>query len=167
VASTDGFNFLGWHFKVKANGKFSSRPSNNNYDAFRKKVKTIVNCSNYGAKVKADKLTPLVRGWKQYHKYCDMNEGRKSLWHINHRAFQVCNKERNLNRYSATSLVKKVFPSVAYRVNGFVKVKGGKSPFDGDITYWAARNSKHYDGPLAKALRRQNYMRSLWTASAK
>jgi len=76
VSSTDGFNFLGWHFKVKANGKFSSHPSDNNYDAFRKKVKAIVNCSNYSAQVKADKLTPLVRGWKQYHKYCDMNRTR-------------------------------------------------------------------------------------------
>jgi len=26
VASTDGFNFLGWHFRVKANGKFSCCP---------------------------------------------------------------------------------------------------------------------------------------------
>jgi len=76
VASTDGFNFLGWHFKVKASGKFSSRPSDNNYDAFRKKVKAIINCSNYSTKVKADKLAPLVRGWKQYHKYCAMNRTR-------------------------------------------------------------------------------------------
>jgi len=135
VASTDRFDFLGWHFKIKANSKFSSRPSNNNYDTFRKKVKAIVNCSNYGAKVKADKLAPLVRGWKQYHKYCDMNGGRESLWHISHRAFQVFNKERNLNRYSATFLVKKAFPSVAYKVNGFVKVKGNKSPYDEDINY--------------------------------
>jgi len=93
-----------------------------------------------------------------------MSGTREFLWHISYRAFQVFNKERNLNRYSATFLVKKVFSSVAYKFTGFVKVKGDKSPFDGDITYWAARNSKHYDGPLAKALRKQNYMRSLWTA---
>jgi len=76
VASTDEFNFLVWHFKVKANGKFSGCPNDDNYDALRKKVKAIVNCSNYGAEVKADKLAPLVRGWKQYHKYCDMNGTR-------------------------------------------------------------------------------------------
>jgi len=157
VASTDGFNFLGWHFKVKANGKFSSRPSDDNYDAFRKKIKAIVNCSNYGAKVKADKLAPIVRGWKQYHKYCDMNGARESLWHINQRAFQVFNRERKQNRHSATSLVRRAFPFVAYKNSGFVKVKGDASPSDGDITYWAARNSKHYDGPTAKALRKQNH----------
>jgi len=64
VASTNGFNFLVWHFKVKANGKFSGRPNDDNYDVLRKKVKAIVNYSNYGAEVKADKLAPLVRGWK-------------------------------------------------------------------------------------------------------
>jgi len=55
VTSTEKFNFLGWHCKVKANG---------NFKAFPKKVKTMVNCSNYGAKIKADKLAQLIRGWK-------------------------------------------------------------------------------------------------------
>jgi RNA-directed DNA polymerase len=47
TAATDGFDFLGWHFKVQKNGKFRSTPSVDNYKAFRKKVKAIVNNSNY------------------------------------------------------------------------------------------------------------------------
>ena len=43
TATTDGFNFLGWNFRVQKNGKFRSRPSADNYEAFRKKVKTIIN----------------------------------------------------------------------------------------------------------------------------
>jgi retron-type reverse transcriptase len=31
TASTDGFDFLGWHFKVQSNGKFRSQPSEDNY----------------------------------------------------------------------------------------------------------------------------------------
>jgi hypothetical protein len=31
TATTDGFNFLGWHFKVQKNGKFRSSPSAANY----------------------------------------------------------------------------------------------------------------------------------------
>jgi hypothetical protein len=60
-----------------------------NFKAFRKKVKHIVNNSNYGSKVKAEKLAPLVRGWRQYHKFCKMDGARNSLWHINHRAWKV------------------------------------------------------------------------------
>jgi retron-type reverse transcriptase len=51
TAATDGFDFLGWHFKVQANGKFKSYPSEDNYKKFRDKVKDIVNNSNLGAKV--------------------------------------------------------------------------------------------------------------------
>lgn len=31
VAATDGFDFLGWHFLVKPNGKFVCMPSGDNY----------------------------------------------------------------------------------------------------------------------------------------
>ncbi|MBP5973622.1 reverse transcriptase N-terminal domain-containing protein [Brasilonema sp. CT11] len=64
TAATDGFDFLGWRFKVQSNGKFRCIPSVENYKAFRQKVKAIVNCSNYGSEVKAQKLSPLVRGWR-------------------------------------------------------------------------------------------------------
>ncbi|MEG4447216.1 reverse transcriptase domain-containing protein, partial [Microcoleus sp. AT9_B4] len=60
TATTDGFDFLGWHFKVQNNGKFRCVPSTDNFKAFRQKVKHIVNNSNYGATVKAQKLAPVV-----------------------------------------------------------------------------------------------------------
>jgi retron-type reverse transcriptase len=59
--------------KVQSNGKFRCTPSVENFNKFPQKVKTIVNCSNYGAKVKAEKLAPIVRGWRNYHKFCNMN----------------------------------------------------------------------------------------------
>ena len=82
TVATDGFNFLGWHFKVQGNGKFRSTPSEENYKIFRRKVKTIVNSSSYGAVKKAKKLAPIVRGWRNYHRYCQMNGGRHSLFHL-------------------------------------------------------------------------------------
>jgi RNA-directed DNA polymerase len=157
TASTDGFDFLGWHFKVQKNGKFRSTPSVDNFKAFRQKIKAIVNCSNYGSEEKAEKLAPLVRGWRNYHRYCKMDGSRYSLWHINHRAFKVFNKEARNDRYSSTSLIKKAFPAVPYSENKFSNVSGEKSPFDGDIAYWSERNSKLYDGETSKALKRQNH----------
>ena len=157
TAATDGFNFLGWHFKVLSNGKFSSTPSVDNFKKFRKKVKEIVNHSNYGSKVKAQKLAPIVRGWRNYHKFCNMRGSRFSLWHMNHRAWKVFNKETKNTKESTTKLINKAFPKVSYSENSHVCVKGTKSPYDNDIVYWSQRNSKLYDGYTSKALKRQNH----------
>ena len=157
TAATDGFDFLGWRFKVQSNGKFKSVPSVDNFKAFRKKVKAIVNCSNYGSEEKAQKLAPLVRGWRNYHRFCKMDGSRNSLWFIDNRTFKVFNKETKNDRYSSRTLIEKAFPAVPYSENKFVNVQGEKSPFDGDLPYWSERNSKFYDGTTSKALKRQNH----------
>jgi retron-type reverse transcriptase len=58
AATTDGFDFLGWNFRVQRDGKFKSVPSADNFRTFRQKVKAIVNSSNCGATDKAEKLAP-------------------------------------------------------------------------------------------------------------
>jgi group II intron reverse transcriptase/maturase len=158
TASTNGFDFLGWHFKVQKNGKFRCIPSVDNFKAFRQKVKTIVNCSNYGATTKAEKLAPIVRGWRNYHRFCKMEGSRISLYYIQNRAFKVFNKETKQNRNTCKKLLDKAFPAVPYSENKHVNVKGDKSPLDGDLVYWSERNSKLYNGRTSKALKRQNHM---------
>lgn len=158
TASTDGFNFLGWNFYVqKANGKFRSTPSVENFKAFRNKVKHIVNNSNYGASTKVDKLAPVIRGWRNYHKHCKMDGSRFSLWDLSHRTFGVFLKQETIHRYQAVNMVRKAFPTVSHSENKFVMVKGEKSPFDGDINYWSKRNSILYYGTTAETLRKQNH----------
>lgn len=157
TATTDGFDFLGWHFKVKSNGKFLCTPSVENYKKFRQKVKNIVNCSNYGSKVKATKLAPIVRGWRNYHRFCDMSGSRFSLWFLDHRTYTVFNKETKNTHESSQRLVKQAFPTVPYSLSSYNMVKGNKSPYDGDLTYWSQRNSKLYDGETSKALKKQNH----------
>lgn len=157
TATTNGFDFLGWHFKVQSNGKFRCVPSVDNFKAFRQKVKHIVNNSNYGASTKAEKLAPLVRGWRNYHRYCKMDGSRFSLYYIQNRAFKVFNKETKKNRHTSKKLLDKAFPTVPYSENKYINVKGEKSPYDGDLTYWSERNSKLYDGITSKVLKRQNH----------
>ena len=156
TATTDGFDFLGWHFIVQSNGKFRSTPSEDNFNAFRKKVKDIVNCSNYGAREKSKKLAPIIRGWRNYHKHCKM-DGKFRLWSMSYQAWKVFNKEKKLNRQETTRLICSAFPAVSYSENRFVSVKGEKSPFDGDLTYWSNRNSKYYDNHTSRALKKQNH----------
>ena len=81
----------------------------------------------------------------------------KPLWHINHRAFKVFNKETKQDRYTTEKLIKKAFPAVPYSENRHTKVTGNKSPFDGDLVYWSERNSKLYDGKTSKLLQKQNH----------
>ena len=157
TATTDGFDFLGWHFKIQKNGKFRCIPSVENFKAFRKKIKHIVNNSNYGAIIKASKLAPVVKGWRQYHKHCKMDGARNSLYFIQKRAYTVFNKETKQNRDTSKQLLDKAFPTVSYSENKHINVKGNKSPYDGDVTYWSERNSKLYDGMTSKALKRQNH----------
>ena len=157
TASTDGFNFLGWNFFVQKNGKFRSIPSVENFKAFRSKVKHIVNNSNYGAETKVAKLAPIVRGWRYYHKYCKMDGSRFSLWGLAHRTFLVFLKQKTIDRTQAEKMVRIAFPNVGYSESRFINVKGNKSPFDGDINYWAKRNSVLYEGVTAKALRQQSH----------
>jgi RNA-directed DNA polymerase len=157
TATTEGFDFLGWHFKVQTNEKFRCVPSVDNFKAFRQKVKAIVNNSNYGATTKAEKLAPVVRGWRNYHRFCKMDGSRYSLWHIQSRTFKVFNKETKQNRYTSKKLLEKAFPAVPHSENKHVNVKRNKSPFDGDLTYWSERNSKLYDGITSKVLKRQNH----------
>lgn len=157
TATTDGFDFLGWHFKVQSNGRFRCVPSEDNFKAFRKKIKAIVNNSNYGATTKAEKLAPVVRGWRNYHRYCKMDGTRFTLWHINHRTYRVFSKESKQDKESLTKLIHKAFPAIPHAENKHINVRGNKSPFDGDLIYWSERNSKLYEGRTSKVLKRQNH----------
>ncbi|NEQ62384.1 MAG: RNA-dependent DNA polymerase, partial [Moorea sp. SIO4A1] len=154
--TTDGFNFLGWNFRVHKNGKFRSIPSEENHRNIRKKIKAVVNNSNYGAEVKAKKLAPIVRGWRNYHSSCDMSSSRDSLWFMNKTANRKFRKEKKVNRYKANELCKKGFPKVGYKQNQHVNVKGTKSPYDGDLVYWSNRNSRLYSDATSTALKKQN-----------
>lgn len=48
-SSFSGFDFLGWHLKVYKSSFLSCTPSSENYNLFLKRIKSIINNSNYGA----------------------------------------------------------------------------------------------------------------------
>jgi RNA-directed DNA polymerase len=101
-----GLISLGWHFRVQSNGKFRCVPSVDNFKAFRQKVKHIVNNSNYGATVKAEKLAPVVRGWRNYHRYCKMDGSRFSLY-TSKQSVQGVQQGNQTNRYTSKKLLEK------------------------------------------------------------
>ena len=158
TATTDGFDFLGWTFYIqKNNGKFRSEPSEDNFKNCQKKAKEIINNSSYGAEIKAKKLAPIIRGWRNYHKYTGMTGSRFNLWGLNERTRRVFIKQKSVDKHKAVKLVNSAFPYVNQKTNGFNNVQGEKSPYDGDITYWAKRSSYLYDGATERAMKKQDH----------
>ena len=85
-----------------------------------------------------------------------MDGSRNSLYFIQKRAYTVFNKESKQNRDTSKGLLDKAFPSVPYSENKHINVKGEKSPYDGDISYWSERKSKLYRGLTSKAITKQS-----------
>jgi len=87
---TDGFNFLGWHFRVNSRGVIKSTPSHESYRHIKKEVKKT--WENTGVLDKSGKkrdtetrlreIGSKVRGWRNYHRFCDMD--KHNLWFMNH-----------------------------------------------------------------------------------
>ena len=118
------------------------------------------------------KIATQVRGWREYHKNCDM--GNFSLWSLSKWMWRKLRADKRrmeakeaeklrrkllkghekpkgaAKRQATKAQVDKAFPKVPWKVNSHVMVKGGASPYD-----WVNRNSKLYTGPTADAIKRQ------------
>ena len=181
--ATQGFDFLGWHFRVKANGKLTVTPCRKCTEATKTDVKETMKSSDIKLEGRLDLIASKIRGWRNYHKWCDMS--KHSLWHLNQWVKRKIRKElgkaaglaakklksrlrRNLEiestsnirkREAAVQLVKQAFPKVETKIFGHVKVKFDKSPLDGDLVYWTRRNYKQYSAKswTGKAIQKQGY----------
>jgi RNA-directed DNA polymerase len=133
TTSTNGFDFLAWYFVTTGEGKLQVFPSKNNYNNFKKKVKAVISNPTYGATEKIIKLAPIIRGWRNYHKYCNMS--KHNLWNLEYSTWKRFNKLPTLNKRTVTELIRSSFPRVPNSIHKFVNVRQDKSPFDGDIVY--------------------------------
>ena len=156
TSTTTGFDFLGWHFVNSSSGKLICCPSKDNFVNFKKKVKNLINIPSIKIKDRATKIAPIVRGWLNYHKYCDMS--RHNLWDLNRYVYKKINNKKSTISYAdSIKLIKIAFPKIGYQTNKFVNVKQDRSPYDGDLTYWSQRKSKFYDGLTTRLLHKQSF----------
>lgn len=70
VLASEGVDFLKWHFRLVNLNIFFCFPSLKDYKTLLLRVKRIVNNSNYGSEIKANKLFPIVKDWNLYHFRC-------------------------------------------------------------------------------------------------
>ena len=160
VKTTEGFEFLGFKFLVLPDGRFKSYPTDKKHRDIKAKVKETIRDKKFKLESRIKKVSSIVRGWRNYYQYCDLED--YDLWFLQNNTWKFIRKEirRNKKIKSKRSWterqIKKAFPNVSYAQNRFTNVTKDLSPFNGDILYWTKRNSKLYDNHTAKALKRQN-----------
>lgn len=156
VKSKDGFDFLGWHFKVKSkNHKFVSYPSKKSTVRIKEKIKLIVRDSRIPMEKRLSKVKVIYRRWRNYHQYSDMSQ--INTWTISNWVYRFGKKRTSMDKEKLLFRVKDIFNDHTWKVNSFINVRQGKSPFDGDWIYWSKRQNFRYDTLLHKIAKRQRY----------
>ena len=155
VKSTEGFDFLGWHFKVKTNNKFVSYPTSQSRRNLINRIKTTMKDTRYTLDQRLDKVKVIYSGWWNYNKYCDM--GQVNLWSIISWTNNYVKLNSKIPRKARIETLKSIFTGYKFKVNAHVLVAGNRSPYDNDWLYWAKRNCKRYSGPLLRVATKQCY----------
>lgn len=154
VKATDGFDFLGWRFKVAKN-KCISRPSEDNIENMIKNIKHTMRDTTYSLKDRLDKVEIIYRGWFQYHRYCDFSQ--VDLWSINKWTRKYIYNNSEMSPIEVDNNCKRIFTGHKHSVNAHIAVKWKKSVYDKDLLYWSKRNDQRFDGPKARILKQQKY----------
>lgn len=103
------FNFLNWNFSVTSRFDVICIPTFHSYQFFLRRVKRIINNSNFGAKIKCLKLGPIIQDWYFYNRFTNLEYLKYSLYFIKKRTFKIFNSEVNQDRYSSKVLINKCF----------------------------------------------------------
>lgn len=86
-----GFDFLGWHFKVKLkNHTFVFYPSKKNRFGVIKKIKAKIRDTRLSFKKRLSKVKIIYLNWRNYHKYCDLS--KLKLWAISNWVYRFGKK---------------------------------------------------------------------------
>ncbi|MDJ0620218.1 MAG: group II intron reverse transcriptase/maturase [Calothrix sp. MO_192.B10] len=122
-------------------------------------------------------LNPVIRGWANYYKTVNSSVIFHKLDHLMYLKLRRWTKRRHSNKSKTwiasrywgihdgkgwefidkrTGITLEKYSNTKLRSPGtkdeYVKVKGKKSPYDGDIAYWAARTGEHPELPKRKSL---------------
>nr|YP_010700263.1 group II intron reverse transcriptase/maturase mat1 [Euglena undulata]WCH63462.1 group II intron reverse transcriptase/maturase mat1 [Euglena undulata] len=139
--SNTGFDFLDWHFRLANCKEFLSVPTYENYQKFLLRVKRIVNNSNYGSLVKTNKLCSIIKDWRVYHKYANLDTLRYNLFFIKKRAFKAFNSESKQDFYSTKRLLDKCFYVLTDLDKKVLDPKFMVSSCYGHMTFWFGTKS--------------------------
>lgn len=136
VPVTKGFDFLGWHIKVKSrNNKYVCYPSRNNIQNMKQKVKALIKDTRYMLIDRIKMVRTIYRGWWNYHQFCDMSQVKGSLWSLRHWTYKRITERSNTSSNEAIGLIDSIFCVYSYKVNRCPSVKRSKSVYEDDLAF--------------------------------
>ena len=173
---TEGFDFLGWNVRY-FNRMLVTQPSKKNIKAFLQKIRDVLRARKAASQAEViEKLTPIVRGWANYHRsqmaskafaQCD-HQIWAALWrwanrrHPNKgkrwikRRYFTCLKGRDW-RFSERDKLLPIL--VGYLKRPHTKIMAEANPFDPAFDkYFSQRLAKRMD----KTLEGRRKLRWLW-----
>ena len=170
-----GFDFLGFNVRQYKVGMYRSaknpqrkklgfktliKPSKVSIHNHYKKIADIISKhTNASKEVLISKLNPIIRGWCNYYRHVVSKE---TFSKVDYLIFKKLMRmlHRKHTGTGTKEIVRKNFETIGNRNWAFgnllehskikiirhEKVKGDKSPFDGDLKYWGQRMAKGYTG---------------------
>ena len=182
-----GFDFLGFNirqypvgkhhtstYREKSGFKTIIKPSKKAQRRHIRKIKAVIHKhrgNNQAALI--SELNPIIRGWSNYYRTCSAKHVfgyidyhvfrmlcRWAAYRHRNKNFGWCYRRywRNLRRIDFSDGNSTLIKHKATKVYRHAKVKGHKSPFDGDWVYWSARLGRDPSKPtrVAKLLKLQD-----------
>lgn len=142
ISGNESFDFLDWNFKLLRDKSVYITPSNSNYQKLLLRLKRIINNSNFGSAVKANKIYPIIKYWRLYHKFSSLTNSRFSLFFIKKRAFKMFLKESRQDFYSTKRLLDRSFYVLSDLDKNFQDFNIVNSPYYGHLIFYF--NSSNY-----------------------
>ena len=153
-------------------------PSKNSCKRHQEKIGSIIRKHKSSPQAQLIiELNPVIRGWCNYFKFSDA----QTVKELSKQDYLVYKKLRAWGRYRCGNLKdshEKYYTKIGNRnwifatrkgdanplrllfhsdfgssSNDYVKVKGDKSPYDGNLIYWSTRMGRHPEMPTSKAIR--------------
>ncbi len=180
-----GFSFLGFDIRQHQVSKYKARITKNgkssafttlitpSKEAQQKqlfKLKVLLR-QHRGTAVKdlLNKINPIIRGWSNYYRYVNASKAFTQLdWLMTRQLIPWLKWRSKKGTHKACALFFKngrrlkdgklsLYRHSDTTIERHVKVKGHKSPFDGDLLYWSSRLGRSPEMPPSKAklLKRQ------------
>nr|BDA99065.1 reverse transcriptase [Rhodomonas sp. NIES-2332] len=107
--STDGFDFLSWHFVLKNDGTATSYPSNTNWLIYKNKIKFIFKNSQYNIPARIEQIKFIVKQWYQYHRHCEISQMNSQIYSLKHWCRWYMRNNTKIDRSEINCLIKAIF----------------------------------------------------------
>nr|YP_008965684.1 putative reverse transcriptase [Porphyridium purpureum]BAO23660.1 putative reverse transcriptase [Porphyridium purpureum] len=142
VPIVSGFDFLNWHFKVKAkNNKFVCYPSKTSCVYTKATIKNIMRNSRYKLEDRLAMVKIEYIKWRIYNQYCDMKQVKTRLWYLSKWTYKYGKKQiskqkketRSASKEKLLSKVKDIFNGHKYQINGYIPNNILKYPYNMDL----------------------------------